>query len=294
MTAIKQISITTEKHAANLAKYLNDDRVLARGSQNLSNEERWESEMARTRTAYGHDVPSRAGAANTILVHQTINFLPEECSCNGGKMTPEKCMGYAREYIATRYANYESIFVLHQEHCSADGIDRFSVHLAVNRSNLKSGNRLNEGRSKNAKIERANAIRDMDRKYGLSQLREGERNSRIHARQPSRAEREMTARGIRTDKSYMRDAIRASVREAKTAPSETNRVRALADSLEAKGVKMSVTNNKKDFMFERKSAGTKSRGYKLGRGYSMPGIIKGLGITVGRFMARAIEEDMER
>lgn len=294
MTAIKQVSVTTSAHAGNLGKYLNDERALARGSQNLSNEEKWESEMARTRAAYGHDVPSRAGAANTVMYHQVLGFNPDECSCNGGKMTPEKCMEYAKEYVSTRYPNQEAVWVLHQEHCESDGTDRYAVHIGINRTDLETGNRLNEGRSKNAKIERANAVRDMDRKYGLAQMREGERNCRVHARQPSKAEREMAARGIRSNKSYIRDAIRASVSEVKNQPEVANKPRALAQALDAKGVKMSVTENGKDFSFERKSTGTKCRGYKLGRGYSMPGIARGLGINAARFMVRAMDEGLER
>ena len=37
MTIIKQVAVSSPRHMANLAKYLNDDRVLARSSQNLFN-----------------------------------------------------------------------------------------------------------------------------------------------------------------------------------------------------------------------------------------------------------------
>lgn len=74
---------------------------------------------------------------------------------------------------------------------------------------------MNEGRSKNAKIARANAMRDMDRKWQLRQVKANERNSRVHARQPTRAEKEMAKRGMRSDKQYIREAVKASVREVR-------------------------------------------------------------------------------
>ena len=60
-------------------------------------------------------------------------------------MTPERCMDYARDYIQTRYGTHECLIVLHREHCGSDGTDRFSAHVAVNRSDLATGLRLNEG-----------------------------------------------------------------------------------------------------------------------------------------------------
>lgn len=294
MTAIKQVSVTTSAHAANLGRYLNDGRALARSSQNLTNEDNWEKEMAQTRAAYGHDVPSRAGAANVLLVHQVLAINPDECSCNGGIMTPERCMAYARDYVSTRYPNHEAIWVLHKEHCTADNTDRYAVHIGINRTDLETGKRLNEGPSRYAKVERANAVRDMDRKYGLTQLRAGERNSRIHARQPSKAEREMIARGIRSDKSYIRDAIRASIKEVHHLSGSTNKLRDLAASLKEKGVKMTPTHNGKDFTFERLKTATKCRGYKLGRNYGAESIVKSLGLGADKTVDHSIGEEMER
>lgn len=49
MTVIKQVSVSSPKHMTNLARYLNDDRVLARSSQNLFNEKNWEKEFEETR-----------------------------------------------------------------------------------------------------------------------------------------------------------------------------------------------------------------------------------------------------
>lgn len=293
MTAIKQIGITTAEHTANLGQYLNDERALARSSQNLVDENRWEAEMSKTRAAYGHDVPSRTGAANTMMYHQVLGFNPDECSCNGGVMTPEKCMEYASEYVNERYPDQEALWVLHQEHCRADGTDRYAVHIGINRTNLETGRRLAEGRGQQAKIARANAIRDMDAKWGLSQMKADRRNSRIHARQPSRTEKEMARRGIRSDKQYVRDAIRTSVREVQSHPCDNN-VRALAKYLQAKGVKMSVSRDGCDFAFRREKTGLKVNGNKLGRGFSHGGIAKALGMESTQMMVRAMDEGLEQ
>lgn len=292
MTAIKQIGITSAGHADNLGRYLNDERALAHSSQNLVNEKNWEAEMSKTRAAYGHDVASRAGAANTVMYHQILGFNPDECSCNGGPMTPEKCMEYACEYISTRYRNQEAVWVLHQEHCAADSTDRFAVHIGINRTDLETGRRLAEGRGQQAKIARANAVRDMDAKWGLRQMEANKRNSRVHARQPTRAEKEMARREVRSDKQYVREAVKASVAEV-TANPQQNNVRALADALNAKGVRMSVSKGSHDFTFERKNTGTKVNGNKLGRGFSRSGLLKAVGMEGMRLMMQAIEESME-
>lgn len=292
MTAIKQVAITSTVHAGNLGRYLNDERALARDSQHLTNEGKWETEMAKTREAYGHDKPSRAGAANTVMYHQVLAFNPDECSMNGGKVTPEFAMAYAKEYVSTRYPNQEALWVLHKEHCRADDTDRYAVHIGINRTNLETGNRLAEGRSLNAKIARANAVRDMDAKYGLRQMVEGQRNSRTHARQPTRQERMMAARGVKSDKAYIRQAVKASVKEAE-ASSSPNKMRALAESLDRKGVSLTRRSDGKGLEFERRSSGLKVRDYKLGRGYSAAGITRGLGIEGAKVMARAIDEGMD-
>lgn len=293
MTAIKQKAICTPQHMKNVAAYLDDERALARASQNLANEKDWAKEMDATREAYGHNAPGKQGAKCTYAFHQVLAFNPDECSCNGGKMTPEACMEYARQYVAGRYGAHEAVWVLHREHCAFDGTDRFAVHIAINRTNLETGKRLNEGRSRNAKIERANTVRDMDAKWRLAQMREGERNCRVHAQQPTKRELAIAERGARSDKQYIREAIAASVPEAR-ACGEANKVRALAKSLDVKGVEMHVGRDGKGLVFERRSTHRKVRGYKLGRGYSMAGIAKGLGIQAAMLTVRSMEEGMER
>lgn len=145
MTAIKQVSVTSAAHLKSLSGYLNDERALMRDSQNLVDESRWAEEMDRTRETYGHNSPSRAGAAVTYMYHHVIGFNPDECSCNGGSMTPEKCMQFAREWVQGRYPNQEAVWVLHKEHCTADSTDRYAVHVGINRTDLETGNRLHEG-----------------------------------------------------------------------------------------------------------------------------------------------------
>jgi hypothetical protein len=293
MTAIKQISVTTAAHASNLGRYLNDERALSCSSQNLVDEKNWESEMAKTRASYGHDSPSRAGAANTVMYHQVLGFNPDECSMNGGPMTEAKCMEYARQYIEARYPNQEAIWVLHKEYCKADKTSRYAVHIGINRTDLETGRRLAEGRGHQAKIARANAVRDMDAKWGLRQLEANKRNSRVHARQPTRAEKEIARRGLRSDKQYVREAVEASVHELRAQP-QGNNVRALGESLDAKGVKMKVAKSGCDFTFERKKTGLKVNGNKLGRDFGQGRLVKALGMDGARLMIRTMDEDMER
>ena len=275
MTTVKTVSATTDAHVNNVVKYLKDERVIARASQHIINENRWDKEMAATREAYGHDKPARAGKATAYLYHQVLAFNPDECSMNGGKMTPEKCMAYARQWVEKRYPNQEAVWVLHREKCKADKTERFAVHLAINRTDLETGRRYNDGPSKNAKIERANAVRDLDREWGLKQVRANRRNSRVHARQPTRAEKEMQARGVRSDKQYIRDAITASMAEVSASPSQNPREQ-FVKSLEGKGVTMTFSKDREDFTFERTSTGFHVNGLTLGRGYSMEGIKAGV------------------
>ena len=53
-------------------------------------------------------------------------------------------------------------------------------------------------------MKRANRIRDLDHEWGLKQVVEGERNSSVHKKQPSRIEKELAARGIDSYKSTLR------------------------------------------------------------------------------------------
>ena len=294
VTAVKQVAITSVAHMSNLGKYLNDERAVARGSQNLVDPGNWEREFERTRAAYGHDGPSRAGAANTVAYHRVLAFNPDECDMNGGPMSAARCMEYAERYAAKYLPNQECAWVLHRERCDADKTQRYAVHMAVNRTDLETGRRFNMGRSKQAKIERANQVRDLDREFGLRQLEAGRRNSRVHARQPSREEKAMEARGVRTDKRYIREAVKASVAEVVAEPAGGNRMRELSARLERKGVSMTVSKGGGDLKFTRLSTGLAVNGTKLGRGFSMEGIARGLSVGVARAAAREVERAVDQ
>ena len=119
MTIIKQGGVSSKSHQRNLRAYINDDKkVLLRDSQNMEeckDLKRWASYMERTRRTFGHDKAARRirdrktgelkEAKNTVLFHQIVAFLPDECDLNGGKLTPEECMRYARDYVGTYYPN---------------------------------------------------------------------------------------------------------------------------------------------------------------------------------------------
>lgn len=217
MTAIKQTSVCSEKHLSRLKDYLSWDRdkALAHDTQNIISEERWFQEMADTRKAMGHDKPGKAGAKCTYMQHQILGFLPDECDLNGGKMTPEMCMRYARDYVAERYPNQEVVIVLHRERCRPDDTDRYAVHLGINRSDLETGRRLDEGPARKAAAARVKTVRTLDERYGLKQLERGKANSRVHARQPGREERDMARKGQaeRSENARVRVAVARRVEE---------------------------------------------------------------------------------
>lgn len=295
MTVIKQKGVASKAHLMALSKYLDDDRALMRGTQNLSRFENWERECESTRRAYGHDESGKTGAKATYMYHQVIAFLPEESSCSSkrGKMTPEACMAFAREWLERYYPQYEAAFCLHEERCAADGESRYAVHIALHRTNLETGNRLCEGLGARGKGARAAHMRELDERWGLRQLERGNRNSMTHAMQPSKAERAMGARGAKPEKQIVRERVRERVREvARDAPSG-NRMRELARRLESDGIRMSVSANGRQPVF-RAPSGRKYRGYKLGKGFSLAGITRGLGMESARQMNRAMGDGMER
>lgn len=214
MTIIKQRGVASSRHQKNLRGYINDDRkVLLRDSQNMEechDLRRWAAHMERTRVMFGHDKASRKGAdgkpaKNTILYHQILGFNPDECDINGGKLSPEDCMRYAKEYAKTYYPNQQIVFALHNEYCKDDRTHRYAVHMVINRSDLATGKRLAEGRGDAAKRTRAKRIRTMDEAWDLKQVQEGKRNSAVHKKQPSKIERAIEARGGRSYKTNLRE-----------------------------------------------------------------------------------------
>lgn len=128
MTAVKQTSVKSARHLRRLESYLDwgREKALDHWTQNLCAGDCRGAfrEMDATRRAYGHDRPGRAGCRTSYAEHQILAFEPAACSCNGGPMTPERCMGYARDYVGARYPNQEVVVVLHRERCAADGSDR--------------------------------------------------------------------------------------------------------------------------------------------------------------------------
>ena len=225
MTIYKQVSVSSESHQKHLSDYINnDEKVLLRSSQNMeecADIKQWASFMAATRKALGCDAPSRMGrngkpAKNVVLIHAVFSFLPEECSVNGGKLTPEDCMRYAEEYVSTYLPNHEVVLALHDECCEEDGVHRFSVHAVINRPDTRTHKRLCEGRWDVAKRRHVARIRQMDDEWGLRQVKAGEPNSRIHKRQPSRVEKEMAARGEKPYKTNLRELCRIAARRAES------------------------------------------------------------------------------
>ena len=207
-------------------------------------------------------------------------------------MTPERCMEYAQQWISSRYSAHEARWCLHEEACKADGTKRYAVHIAINRTDLNTGKRLNEGRAKEAKISRANGVRDLDRAYGLRQMKVNERNSRVHAIQPTKAEREMAARGAQSVKAYIRQHVSRHVQQIAAEQPHGNRMRELSRRLGTDGIKMTTSKDGRQLQFEH--GNYRVNGNRLGRGFSMTGIAKGLGIEAGILMVKAMEDDRER
>jgi len=164
--------------------------------------------MWKTREDYGHNTPWRAGTRNVIIQHQVLAFLPEECDMNGGKMTTQMCMAFARQYLRENYPEYEAALTLHNEPCG-DCAGRYAVHIAINRTNLETGRRSHDY-TRNVmefKKEMAARCRSLDERWGLSQIEPGRPNSQIHSRQPGKVEKEMKARSVKSYKDNLRGLL---------------------------------------------------------------------------------------
>lgn len=230
MTVIKQGGVSTKGHQNNLRQYINDDKkVLLRGSQNMEeckDIKRWVSFMEKTRKAYGHDKAARRirdkrtgelkAGKNTTMYHQILGFNPDECDINGGKLSPEDCMAYAKEYVTKFYPNQQVVFALHNEYCKEDRTHRYAVHMVINRTDLETGKRLDEGLGKTAKAKRASRIREMDKQWDLKQVVKGERNSKVHKKQPSKIEKAIEGRGGEPYKTNLRELCRIAADRAKS------------------------------------------------------------------------------
>ncbi|HEL0817083.1 TPA: relaxase/mobilization nuclease domain-containing protein [Streptococcus equi subsp. zooepidemicus] len=223
MTIIKQVTVKDgSSHQKNLRKYINnDEKVLLRDSQNMdmcSDIKQWASFMKNTREMFGHNKSVRKGkngekAKNAILLHQILGFNPDECDVNGGQLSPQDCMKYAQEYAASYYPNHEIVFALHNEYCKEDATHRYAVHMVINRSDLTTGKRLDEGKESIAKKKRVSRVRSMDETWGLKQVEEGKINSTTHSKQPSRVEKEIEKKGILPYKTNLRELLRIAGRK---------------------------------------------------------------------------------
>lgn len=264
MTAVKQMSVKSTRHMKRLESYLDweRDKALAHESRNLTSEtcKGMFREMDATRKAYGHDRAGRAGCSTTLAQHQILAFEASEADINGGSMTPARCMEYAHDYVAARYPNQECLWVLHKESCAADGTDRYAVHLLISRTDLSTGRRLDEGAPRAAARARVATVRELDERYGMRQLQRG-RNSPVHERQPSRAEREWQRRdrSHRSENDRVRERIAVRVAEVSRMPSCPNRPRELARKLGQDGITMTRSKGG-DFQFRYESESLRRRG----------------------------------
>ena len=212
MTVIKQKSVSSERYAKNVRKYINGKNAIVRGGWNIEWSDRWFSKMDRTRKVFHHDKPSRAGVKNVIMLHQILAFLPEECSCNGGKMTPDACLAYAEQWLAKHYPHQQVILALHEESDKAG--KRYAVHMAINRTDLLTGKRCETG-GRHGKYERDSWVRELDKDWNLAQLEKGKKNSKIRDRQPRDTEKEIIGRGEYSYKNNLRELIHIAIDEGR-------------------------------------------------------------------------------
>ncbi|WP_164437872.1 hypothetical protein, partial [Streptococcus equi] len=84
--------------------------------------------------------------------------------------------------------------------------------MVINRSDLSTGKRLNEGLGIKAKKERATRIRSMDKAWELKQVEEGKINSTVHHKQPSRVEKELEKKGVQSYKYNLRELLRIAAK----------------------------------------------------------------------------------
>lgn len=229
MTIVKTKGVHSAKHAANVAAYLDDPRAIMREGHNIIDPDRWADEMAKTRAAYHHD-------SGQLMLHQVLAINADDY----GKLTPEDCMAYARDWLAERYPDQEAVIVLHDER-GADGVPRWAIHLGIGVSDLETGRKLDEGHPRLAAIDRARQVMRMDAERGLTVTEGRGRYSLTHAQQPTRAEQEIRARGQHPWK----DELRARVSAALSSP-DVRSLPQLADALRDVGVALDYGRSRRE------------------------------------------------
>ena len=200
-------------------------------------------------------------------------------------------MRYAREYVAERYPNQEVVMVLHRERCRADATDRYAVHLGINRSDLETGRRLDEGPARKAAASRVKTVRTLDERYGLRQLERGKANSRVHARQPGTEERDMARKGqaARSENARIRVAVARRIEEVGRMRDCPDRMGELERRLKRDGIELARSKGGSlQYRFPSKSLGgmRKVNGGRLGFA-----VDRSTGIAV-RFTLRGIATAM--
>lgn len=113
------------------------------------------------------------------------------CSCNRRTMTPELCMGYARNYVSARYPDQGVVIMLQREMCAVDGTNRLAAHICILRADLVMGRRFDEG------WEREPPSCGSGPRGGSTSATTS-RSSSIHARQPPRTEHEWRWQALRS------------------------------------------------------------------------------------------------
>ena len=208
MTSITKTDIF-ESDLEGLRSMVNDgEGILLRDSLNVETCEdmrRWDEHMERTRRAFGHDKPghrTRDKATGELILpryplmfQQTFSFRSDECDIGGGKLTPEDCMAYAKEYAEEYYPNHEVVFAV--QRVSDDSGAHYTAYIIVNRTNLKTGHRLSEGRDDIVCTIYAKRLRELDKRWGLEVRRQYQsfRERVMQAREE--AEKANDARGKR-------------------------------------------------------------------------------------------------
>ena len=102
----------------------------------------------------------------------------------------------------------------------------------------------------------------------------------------------MKSRGIVSEKERIRQAVKHHVSSIAREAPQANRMRELAHRLKSDNIHM--TMNKSSAQIQFRSGNYCVNGNKLGRGFSVAGITKGLGMSAAHSMMQAVEQDMER